>query len=76
MYNISYDPPKVEGIDDETGEPLIQREDDNEVCILLSFLILETCEFLIKFSMKFNLIILGDCKKTITTISRENFPPS
>jgi len=27
-YHIEYNPPKVEGIDNETGEPLIQREDD------------------------------------------------
>ena len=27
-YHIEYNPPKVEGIDDETGELLIQREDD------------------------------------------------
>jgi adenylate kinase len=29
-YHIEYNPPKVEGIDDETGEPLIQRADDKE----------------------------------------------
>ncbi|WIO75174.1 adenylate kinase [Porticoccaceae bacterium LTM1] len=29
-YHIKYNPPKVEGVDDETGEPLIQREDDSE----------------------------------------------
>lgn len=29
-YHILYNPPKVEGIDDETGEPLIQRDDDRE----------------------------------------------
>jgi len=29
-YHVKYDPPKVEGLDDETGEPLIQREDDKE----------------------------------------------
>ncbi|UDL04148.1 adenylate kinase [Marinobacter sp. CA1] len=29
-YHVKYDPPKVEGRDDETGEPLIQREDDKE----------------------------------------------
>jgi adenylate kinase len=29
-YNIFFDPPKVEGIDDVTGEPLIQRGDDTE----------------------------------------------
>jgi len=29
-YHIQHNPPKVENIDDETGEPLIQRPDDNE----------------------------------------------
>ena len=33
-YHILYNPPKVEGIDDETGEPLIQRDDDKEDAIL------------------------------------------
>ena len=27
-YHVVYNPPKVEGFDDVTGEPLIQREDD------------------------------------------------
>ncbi len=27
-YHIEYHPPKVEGVDDPTGEPLIQRDDD------------------------------------------------
>ncbi len=34
IYHILYNPPRVEGIDDETGEPLIQREDDKEEAIL------------------------------------------
>jgi len=29
-YHVRYNPPKVEGFDDETGEPLIQRKDDVE----------------------------------------------
>ncbi|MEQ3695973.1 MAG: adenylate kinase [Pseudomonadales bacterium] len=29
-YHIDYNPPKQEGIDDETGEALIQRDDDKE----------------------------------------------
>ncbi|KAJ7685244.1 ADK-domain-containing protein [Mycena polygramma] len=29
VYNISYNPPKVDGLDDETGEPLTKRPDDN-----------------------------------------------
>ena len=30
VYHTIYNPPKVEGMDDETGEALIQREDDQE----------------------------------------------
>ncbi len=30
IYHLIYNPPKVEGRDDETGEPLVQREDDTE----------------------------------------------
>ncbi|WP_434353762.1 adenylate kinase [Psychrobacter sp. HD31] len=30
VYHIKYNPPKVEGKDDETGEPLVQRDDDTE----------------------------------------------
>jgi adenylate kinase len=29
-YHIMFNPPKVEGKDDVTGEPLIQRDDDQE----------------------------------------------
>ena len=29
-YHVKYNPPKVEGKDDVTGEPLIQRDDDKE----------------------------------------------
>ena len=29
-YNIYFNPPKVEGLDDVTGEPLTKREDDTE----------------------------------------------
>lgn len=32
-YHIMFNPPKVEGKDDETGEPLIQREDDQEATV-------------------------------------------
>jgi adenylate kinase len=33
-YHILYNPPKVEGIDDETDEALIQRDDDKPEAIL------------------------------------------
>lgn len=34
VYNYSYKPPKVKGFDDETGEPLVQREDDKPESVL------------------------------------------
>ncbi len=33
-YHIVYNPPKVEGKDDETGEELVQRPDDKEEIVL------------------------------------------
>ena len=29
-YHVTFNPPKVAGVDDVTGEPLVQREDDKE----------------------------------------------
>ena len=34
VYNLSYNPPKVAGLDDETGEPLTKRPDDNPVSFI------------------------------------------
>ena len=33
-YHIDFNPPQIEGKDDETGEPLIQREDDKPETVL------------------------------------------
>lgn len=33
-YHVTFNPPKVEGKDDETGEDLIQRDDDQEETVL------------------------------------------
>jgi adenylate kinase len=30
VYHVKFNPPKVEGKDDATGEPLVQRDDDRE----------------------------------------------
>jgi len=30
IYHVEHNPPQQEGLDDETGEPLVQREDDRE----------------------------------------------
>ncbi len=32
-YHVVFNPPQVEGKDDETGEPLIQRDDDKEATV-------------------------------------------
>ncbi|WP_339806477.1 adenylate kinase [uncultured Marinobacter sp.] len=33
IYHTKYDPPKVDGKDDETGDTLVQREDDKEATV-------------------------------------------
>lgn len=33
VYHLEFKPPKVDGLDDETAEPLIQREDDSETTV-------------------------------------------
>lgn len=30
VYHVKFNPPKTEGVDDVTGEPLVQRDDDKE----------------------------------------------
>ena len=30
IYHVTFNPPKVPGVDDVTGEPLVQRDDDKE----------------------------------------------
>ncbi len=37
VYNMSYNRPKVDGLDDETGEPLTKRPDDNPVRVPFPF---------------------------------------
>ena len=32
-YHVAFNPPKVDGIDDVTGEPLVQRADDSEATV-------------------------------------------
>ena len=61
-YHILFNPPKVEGIDDETGEPLIQRDDDKEEAILNRLDVYEksTAPLIAYYREKGNLIDL-DC---------------
>ena len=34
VYHVTFNPPKVDGIDDKTGDPLLQRPDDSEATVL------------------------------------------
>ncbi len=62
-YHILYNPPKVEGIDDESGEPLVQREDDKEEAILHRLEVYaEQTEPLINYYTKLNLLKSIDAK--------------
>ncbi len=62
-YHILYNPPKVEGIDDESGEPLIQREDDKEEAILHRLEVYaKQTEPLIDYYTKLNLLKSIDAK--------------
>ena len=33
IYHIEFNPPKVVDVDDETGKPLVQRDDDHEITV-------------------------------------------
>lgn len=33
VYHVIHNPPRREGLDDETGEPLVQRDDDQEATV-------------------------------------------
>ena len=33
VYHVIHNPPRQEGLDDETGEPLVQRDDDQEATV-------------------------------------------
>ncbi len=33
VYHVKYNPPKQEGLDDVSGEPLVQRDDDQEATV-------------------------------------------
>lgn len=50
VYHIHYNPPKVEGKDDETGDDLIQRDDDKEDTVMERLRVYrEQTEPLVKF---------------------------
>ncbi|MCF0238262.1 MAG: nucleoside monophosphate kinase, partial [Sphaerochaetaceae bacterium] len=64
IYNIHFDPPKVEGKDDETGEDLIIRSDDQPEAIIHRLEVYaQQTEPLIKYYREKNLIKDLDAEK-------------
>ncbi len=58
IYHLIYDPPKVEGLDDETGEALIQRDDDKPEAIEHRLdVYIEQTKPLIAFYREANLVV-------------------
>lgn len=62
-YHILYDPPKVDGIDDESGEVLIQRDDDKPEAIHNRLLVYQRQTFpLIEYYRSMGLLVDIDAK--------------
>jgi adenylate kinase len=60
-YHVKFNPPKVEGRDDETGEELIQRADDAEETVMKRLAVYhEQTEVLVSYYGK--LAASGDAK--------------
>ena len=73
-YNIYFNPPKVAGIDDITGEPLYKRDDDNESALRtrLGEFHAQTTPVLKHYQSKVLTINADDNMDKITGIIREN----
>jgi adenylate kinase len=62
-YNIYFNPPKVEGKDDVTGEPLVKRQDDNAAKLKtrLEEFHSKTTPVLEHYKAKVDIYIFGSC---------------
>ena len=81
-YHIEFNPPVNQGLDDDTGEPLIQREDDKPETVLKRLTVYHEqtkplTEFYMKFSNERTLkFIKVDGAKSVETVFEsisENF---
>jgi adenylate kinase len=69
VYHIIYNPPKVDGICDESGEPLIQRDDDKEEAIINRLQVYkEQTEPLIAYYRNANKLVDIDSSKSVDEI--------
>ena len=71
-YHVTHNPPKIENIDDETGEPLIQRPDDNEETAIKRFQTYENnINPIMEFYKKLNLLKVVNGESKINEINNE-----
>ena len=71
-YHIVFNPPKKEGVDDETGEPLIQRDDDKPEAIKHRLEVYASqTEPLIDYYRKKNLIVDLDASKSPEEVMKQ-----
>lgn len=71
-YHITSNPPKVDGIDDETGEPLIQRDDDKPEAITHRLEVYEASTApLIDYYKQKGLLIDLDCSGSPDSILKD-----
>ena len=72
VYHLDYQPPKVEGLDDVTGESLIQRDDDCPDTILSRLDVYRTqTQPLIHFYQEKGLLVDLDGARDILEIEKE-----
>jgi len=70
VYNLVFNPPKVEGKDDETGEPLVQRDDDKPESVRNRLQIFQnSTEPVLEFYRK-----MGICQDFHGTESKKIYP--
>ncbi|XP_029775954.1 GTP:AMP phosphotransferase AK3, mitochondrial isoform X1 [Suricata suricatta] len=73
VYNIEFNPPKTVGVDDLTGEPLVQREDDKPDTVVKRLKAYEVqTEPVLEYYQKF--ISHNECGNSLEKISDSSFP--
>lgn len=74
LYHVEFKPPKVSGIDDVSGEPLVHRQDDNEETLRhrMSTFRNETLP-LVDYYSKLGLLYKLDATRTSDNVKKELF---
>lgn len=72
IYNLKTNPPKVEGVCDVTGEPLIQRDDDKEVIVRERMNVFEaTIDPILEFFNKNEHLVVVNANQDLDQVYKE-----